>query len=275
MNATTHRHKDKYRIRMKPNQFGILEPTTAVIKDAPNNLKKKECPEIRQEKWIEWEKERNTVGEDVAKDWTFETRKVENEGKNTDWSKDGGDKFYSLMEESEAVSSGCDRSEEDGNASSTAESLSSAVGPTVRPQQWPRKRINSRIGAGIIGDSPEEYAEMLKWDYSGIRLSQPRKDSKVPKDTSLIPNSTEGEKFTDGQTNNMASADTKLLHLIYGTVRELQMETRAESRRARMATKQLQVAVRKIAKSCAEIEEKLNSIESCTSVVEGEVVALK
>ncbi|KAJ1083667.1 hypothetical protein NDU88_003822 [Pleurodeles waltl] len=227
------------------------------------------------EKGIEWEKERNTVREDVAKEWTFETGKVENDRKNTDWSKDGGDKFYSLMEESEAVSSGCNLSEEDRNASSIAKSLSSAVGPTVRPQRRQRKRIKSRIGAGVIGDSPGECAETLRWDYSGIRLSQPRKHSKVPKDTSLILNSTEGENITDGQTNNMASADTKQLHLIYGTVRELQTETWAENRRARMANKQLQVAVCKIAKYCAEIEEKLNSVESRTSVVEGEVVALK
>ncbi|KAJ1117778.1 hypothetical protein NDU88_005974 [Pleurodeles waltl] len=190
-------------------------------KDVPSMV----AEALEGEKVIEWEKEKSTVGEDVAKDWTFETRKVENDGKNTDWSKDGGDTFYSLTEESEGGSSGCDLSEEDGNASSTAESLSSAVGPTVRPQLRQRKRINSRI--------------------------------------------VEGENITDQQTNNMANADTKLLHLIYGTIRELQMETRAESRRARMATKQLQVAVCKIAKSCAEIEEKLNSVESCTLVVEG------
>ncbi|KAJ1089786.1 hypothetical protein NDU88_002931 [Pleurodeles waltl] len=181
---------------------------------------------------IEWEKERIALGENVTKDWTFETRKVENDEKNIDWSKDGGDKFYSLKEESEAVSSGCDLSEEGGNVSSTAESLSSAVGPTVRPQWQHRKRINSRIGSGAIGDSLGECAETLKWDCSGIRLSQPGKDPKAPKDTVLIPNSTAGENSPDGQMNNMASADTKLLHLIYGTVREPQMETRAESRRA-------------------------------------------
>ncbi|KAJ1175996.1 hypothetical protein NDU88_001281 [Pleurodeles waltl] len=129
----------------------IIQEQEERIKDTRNLIK--ECPKIRQEKGIEWEKERNTVGEDMAKDWTFETRKVENDGKNTDWSKDGGDQFYSLTEESVAVSSGCDLSEEDRNASSTAESLSSAVGPMVRPQRRQLKRINSRIGAGVIGDS--------------------------------------------------------------------------------------------------------------------------
>ncbi|KAJ1151576.1 hypothetical protein NDU88_004356 [Pleurodeles waltl] len=203
--------------------------------------------------WIEREKERTTAGEDVAKDWAFETRKAENDGKNIDCSKDGGDKFYSLTEESKAVSSGCDLSEEDGSVSSAAESLSSAVGPTVRAQRRHCKRIKSRTGSAVVRDSPEGCAATLMWDYSGIRLSQSRKDPKVPKDTALIPNSIASENCPGKQINNMASADTKMLHLIYGTVRELPTESRAESRRARMATKQLQVTVRKIAKSCAEI----------------------
>ncbi|KAJ1181035.1 hypothetical protein NDU88_006246 [Pleurodeles waltl] len=226
-------------------------------------------------KGIAWEKERTTAGENVVKDWTFETRKAENDGKNIDWSKDEGDKFYSLTKESEAVSTGCDLSEEDGSVSSEAESLSSAVGPTLRPLRRHRQSIKSRTGSTVVGDSPEGCAATLKWDYSGIRLLQSEKDPKVPKDTVLIPNSIAGENCLGEQINNMASADTKMLHLIYDTVRELQTETRAESRRARMATKQLQVTVCKIAKSCAEIEEKLNTVESQTLVVEGEVVALK
>ncbi|KAJ1163049.1 hypothetical protein NDU88_003512 [Pleurodeles waltl] len=178
--------------RIKNLEQQVICATLHIIREQEERTKVtcnliKECPEIQQEKGIEWQKERNTVGEDVVKDWTFETLKVENDGKNSDWSKDGGDEFYSLTEKSEAVSSGCDVSEEDGNASSMAESLSSVVGPTVRPQRWQRKRINSRIGAGVIGDSPGECAEMLKWGYSGIRLSQPGKESKVPKDSILFP----------------------------------------------------------------------------------------
>ncbi|KAJ1137610.1 hypothetical protein NDU88_004008 [Pleurodeles waltl] len=66
-----------------------------------------------------------------------------------------------------------------------------------------------------------------------------------------------------------------MLQMIYDTIRELQTETRAESRRARMATKQLQGTVRKVAKSCMEIEEKLNTMENRTSIVEAEVETLK
>ncbi|KAJ1160224.1 hypothetical protein NDU88_000726 [Pleurodeles waltl] len=65
------------------------------------------------------------------------------------------------------------------------------------------------------------------------------------------------------------------MQLIYGTIRELHTETRAESRRAQMATKQLQGTVRKVTKSCMEIEEKLNTMENRTSIVEAEVEVLK
>ncbi|KAJ1168188.1 hypothetical protein NDU88_000137 [Pleurodeles waltl] len=61
----------------------------------------------------------------------------------------------------------------------------------------------------------------------------------------------------------------------YDTIRELQTETRAESRRARIGTKQLQGTVRKVARSCIEIEEKLNAMENRTAAVEAEVDALK
>ncbi|KAJ1197991.1 hypothetical protein NDU88_001835 [Pleurodeles waltl] len=217
---------------IKNPEHQVISATLHIIREHEERAKDtrnliNECPETQQEKVIEWEKEKSTVGENVAKDWTFETRKAENDGKSTDWFKDGGDTFYSLMEESEAGSSGCNLSEEDQNASSTSKSLSSAVGPTVRPQRRQRKLINSRIGSG---DSPGECAETLNWDYSGIKLSQPRKDCKVPKDMSLILYSVEDENITDGQTNNMASADTKLLHLIYGTVRAANGDTGGESK---------------------------------------------
>ncbi|KAJ1114595.1 hypothetical protein NDU88_002830 [Pleurodeles waltl] len=57
----------------------------------------------------------------------------------------GGDTFYSLMEESEAASSGYDLNKEDDSGSSEAESLSPAVGPRVRPQRQHRKRIMSKL----------------------------------------------------------------------------------------------------------------------------------
>ncbi|KAJ1185594.1 hypothetical protein NDU88_002386 [Pleurodeles waltl] len=42
-----------------------------------------------------------------------------------------------------------------------------------------------------------------------------------------------------------------------------------------MATKQLQVSVQKVAKTCGEIEEKLNTMESISSIMEADVEVLK
>ncbi|KAJ1143242.1 hypothetical protein NDU88_009553 [Pleurodeles waltl] len=62
---------------------------------------------------------------------------------------------------------------------------------------------------------------------------------------------------------------------MYDTIRELQVETSVGSRRARIATKQLQGTVRKVARTCTEIKEKLNAMENRTVAMEVEVEALK
>ncbi|KAJ1164286.1 hypothetical protein NDU88_004731 [Pleurodeles waltl] len=134
--------------------------------------------------------------------------------------------------------------------------------------------MKSRTGSTSGVDSPERSAATLKWDYSGIRLVSLGKEFKESKDI-LSSNAGTDENCQNELINNLVSSDTKMLQLIYGTVRELQTETRAESRRARMATKQLQATVRKVVKSCLEIEEKLNTMETITSVVEVEVEVLK
>ncbi|KAJ1159331.1 hypothetical protein NDU88_011998 [Pleurodeles waltl] len=205
----------------------------------------------------------------------LETEKAEYDGRNSEWLKEGGDKFYSLTE-SETASSGYDLNHEEGSGSSEAENLaermSPVVGTTVRPQHRHHKRIKSRTGSGGVMDSP---AATLKWDYSGIRLSHSEKVPQAPSDTILTSNLSVNKNCPGELVNNLTNADTKMLQLIYGTVRELQNETRAENRKAREATKQLHVTVWKIAKSCSEIEEKLNTVGSRTAVVEGEISTLK
>ncbi|KAJ1160009.1 hypothetical protein NDU88_000511 [Pleurodeles waltl] len=88
-------------------------------------------------------------------------------------------------------------------------------------------RIMSRAGSGGITDSP---AATLKWDYSGIRLSQSERAPQAPSDMALTLNLTESENCPKEQANDMASSDTKVLQLIYGTVRELQTDTGRESK---------------------------------------------
>ncbi|KAJ1172009.1 hypothetical protein NDU88_003866 [Pleurodeles waltl] len=200
-------------------------------------------------------------------------RKPEKTGRGKkfpDWSRDDGDKFYLLTEDSEAISSGCNQSVVERSASSESESVSSVAGPTVRPPRQHRRCIKSRSGSTSGAELSGQSTRALKCDYSGTRLMGLERDSKFDS----LPEADGGE---DGQVSSTdaTSIDAKMLQMIYGTIRMLQIETRAESQRARIATKQLQGTVRKVARTCTEIEEKLNAMENRTAAVETEVEALK
>lgn len=51
------------------------------------------------------------------------------------------------------------------------------------------------------------------------------------------------------------------MSLIYATLKQMQGEARQEHKRAHLATKKLQGAIRKVNKSCAEIAERTTSLE--------------
>ncbi|KAJ1117047.1 hypothetical protein NDU88_005247 [Pleurodeles waltl] len=75
--------------------------------------------------------------------------------------------------------------------------------------------------------------------------------------------------------SSVMGIEAGMLQSIYSSIKELQTETRIESRRARIATKRLQGTVRKVAKSCTEIEAKLCSLEERIVAVEEDVDTLK
>ncbi|KAJ1103500.1 hypothetical protein NDU88_000923 [Pleurodeles waltl] len=102
----------------------------------------------------------------------------------------------------------------------------------------------------------------------------PEDNVRAGREFDLLPKADGGE---DGQvpSTDATSTDAKMLQMICNMIKELQVETRAESGRARIATKQLQGTVRKVARTCTEIEEKLNAMENRTAAVEVEVEALK
>ncbi|KAJ1109393.1 hypothetical protein NDU88_006754 [Pleurodeles waltl] len=66
-----------------------------------------------------------------------------------------------------------------------------------------------------------------------------------------------------------------MLQSIYNSIKELQTETRIENHCARVATKRLQGTVRKVAKSCTEIETKLCSMDEMIVAVQVDVDALR
>ncbi|KAJ1166798.1 hypothetical protein NDU88_007194 [Pleurodeles waltl] len=76
-----------------------------------------------------------TEGGNDGKNVEMEARKIGRSKKVPDWSRDGGDKFYSLTEDSEATSSGCNQSAAEGSTSSESERVSSTAESTVRLQR--------------------------------------------------------------------------------------------------------------------------------------------
>ncbi|KAJ1089120.1 hypothetical protein NDU88_002272 [Pleurodeles waltl] len=211
-----------------------------------------------------------TGGRYAVKNCEVKARKTGRRKKVPDWSKDGGDKFYLLTEDSEATSSGCNQSVTEGSKSSETGMASSAAESTVRQQRRQRRCLKAQacLTEGI--EFSAQSSKTLKWDYLGTKLMG---TGKAPMSNSL-PNADGG---ADCQVPSISatSTDSEMLQIIYNLIKELQIETRVESRRAWIATKRLQGAVRKVAKPCREIEEKLNIMEETTMAVEADVEALK
>ncbi|KAJ1112714.1 hypothetical protein NDU88_000975 [Pleurodeles waltl] len=197
------------------------------------------------------------------------------EMKILDWSKDTGDKLYSLTEESEFSSaeghslsdSGSSISSEEGNASSNNKL-------TVRQRRRQRKCTKIRSGSQEGTElSASSGSKTLKWDYSSINLTDvARTTNKSNMGDQQLPGSSDrGDNIEVARSDICAAnTDSGMLQSIFNSIKEFQTETRIESRRARVATKRLQGSVRKVVKSCTEIETKLCTMEEKIVEVEEE-----
>ncbi|KAJ1156347.1 hypothetical protein NDU88_009070 [Pleurodeles waltl] len=94
------------------------------------------CPESCVKERTAQEKTEAVMGGVADRNQLLETEKAEYDGRNGEWLKEGGDKFYSLTE-SEAASSGYDLNEEDSSGSSEVERLAERMSPVVGPMVWP------------------------------------------------------------------------------------------------------------------------------------------
>ncbi|KAJ1136810.1 hypothetical protein NDU88_003224 [Pleurodeles waltl] len=189
-----------------------------------------------------------------------------------EWGKDNSDKFYSLTEESDLSSGDHSLGGSEDRETSETENKTSSNEPTVRQLRRQRKAVNTRPCAqGPLENALASGGRTLKWDYSGIGLTD---SSSI-----TIQGSANGNKESDiGPPTygpSAMGAEVGMLQSIYSSIKELQTETRIESRRARVATKKLQGTVRKVAKSCTEIESKLSLMEERIVAVEEDVVNLK
>ncbi|KAJ1192859.1 hypothetical protein NDU88_002165 [Pleurodeles waltl] len=199
-------------------------------------------------------------------------RIVGKDPQTVEWGRDNSDTFYSLTEESDLSSGDHSLGGSEDSETSETEDKTSSNEPTVQQLRRHRKSVKTRsCSQGSPGNPPSTGSRSLKWDYSGIGLA----------DSSSITNqgSAKSNKETDiGPSTYSPSAigaEAGMLQSIYSSIKELQTETRIESRSARIATKKLQGTVRKVAKSCTEIETKLSLMEERIVAVEEDVVNLK
>ncbi|KAJ1193984.1 hypothetical protein NDU88_003279 [Pleurodeles waltl] len=189
-----------------------------------------------------------------------------------DWGKDSSDKFYSLTEESDPSSTDYSLSESEDSKILATGNLSSSNELTVRQPRRQRKTVKIRPCSQEGSENLISLGgKALKWDYSGIGLAD------TPALSHQGPTNGKIETETGARPNNPPTMGTEagMLQSIYSSIKELQTETRIENRRARIATKRLQGSVRKVVKSCTEIEAKLGSMKERIVAVEEEVDTLK
>ncbi|KAJ1155902.1 hypothetical protein NDU88_008627 [Pleurodeles waltl] len=201
-------------------------------------------------------------------------------GKNlqlNDWGRESSDKFYSLTEESDLGSADCSFSETDESEISETGNKSASGECTVRKARQ-RKSVKSRSGLQEGSESmASRNGRSLRWDYTGINLADTStggNQSSAKDKNGSDPGPPAGEICATGR-NYEIGTDVGILQSIYSSIKELQTETRIDSHRARVATKRLQGSVRKVAKSCKEIEAKLCSMEDRIVAVEDDMDTLK
>ncbi|KAJ1215975.1 hypothetical protein NDU88_003581 [Pleurodeles waltl] len=219
------------------------------------------------------------AGQNISENPGGRDKENEKEMKILDWAKDSGDKFYSLTEESDFSSGdGHSLSESGSSISSERGNLSSSNEPTVRQRRRQRRCTKTRSGSQEgTKFSASSGSKTLKWDYSGISPTATTRTTDISAmgGQQLVDNDMEGSNGGTKSDTCAARTDSGMLQSIYNSIKEFQTETRIESRRARVAIKQLQGAVRKVAKSCTEIEAKLGSMDERIAVVEEDVDILK
>ncbi|KAJ1164357.1 hypothetical protein NDU88_004797 [Pleurodeles waltl] len=219
--------------------------------------------------------EREDLHKDLHKTLGSPKKWSETTGKDhqlVEWGKDSSDKFYSLTEESDLSSGDHSFDESKGSETSEAGNKSSSNEPTVRQLRRQRKSVKTRpCSQEGFENSTSTGGRTLKWDYSGIGLA----DTPTTSNQGLVNGNMEISAGAPAGNTSAMGTEAGMLQSIYSSMQELQTETRIESRRARIATKRLQGTVRKVAKSCTEIEVKLCSMEERIVALEEDVDTLK
>ncbi|KAJ1109412.1 hypothetical protein NDU88_006773 [Pleurodeles waltl] len=182
-----------------------------------------------------------------------------------------GENFFSLSDQSQ------DSGEDSTSSSIDSETCDSSTAPLTP--------ISVLRGTAVKGQSKQ--TEVSRLDKAG-ESSEKRGKKKVSRTRAMSWDYTEIQQLLHSMGDlSVAPAQTEVnvvntetappspsLHLIYQTITSQHKPTQRDSKKARVATKQLQVAISKVAKTCSEIGEWIAAIECRADVLESDLGAV-
>ncbi|KAJ1119145.1 hypothetical protein NDU88_007331 [Pleurodeles waltl] len=184
-----------------------------------------------------------------------------------------GENFFSLSDQSQ-----------DSDADSTSPSIDSE---TCDSSTAPLTPISVVRGTTVKRQSNQ--TEITRLDKAGeSSKKRGKKKKKVSRTRAMSWDYTETQQLLHSMGDlSVAPAQTEVnvlnvesappspsLHLIYQTITSQHKQTQRDSKKARVATKQLQVAISKVAKTCSEIGERIVAIECRAEALESDLGAV-
>ncbi|KAJ1119344.1 hypothetical protein NDU88_007530 [Pleurodeles waltl] len=183
-----------------------------------------------------------------------------------------GENFFSLSDQSQ-----------DSDEASTSPSIDSE---TCDSSTAPLTPISVLRGTAI--KCQLKQTEVSRLDKAGESSEKRKKKKKASKTRAMSWDYTETQQLLHSMGDlSMAPAQAEVnvlnaetappppsLHLIYQTIMLQHKQTQRDSKKARVATKQLQVAVSKVAKTCSEIGERIAAIECRADALESDLGAV-
>ncbi|KAJ1188354.1 hypothetical protein NDU88_005115 [Pleurodeles waltl] len=180
--------------------------------------------------------------------------------------------FFSLSDQSQ-----------DSDEDSTSPSIDSE---TCDSSTAPLTPISVLRGTAVKRQSKQ--TEVSRLDKAGESSEKRGKKKKVSRTRAMSWDYTETQQLLHSMGDlSVAPAQTEVnvlnaetappspsLHLIYQTIMSQHKLTQRDSKKAREATKQLQVAISKVAKTCSEIGERIAAIECRADVLESDLGAV-
>ncbi|KAJ1182397.1 hypothetical protein NDU88_007587 [Pleurodeles waltl] len=180
-----------------------------------------------------------------------------------------------------ACTPGATHQSQDSDEDSTCPSIDSETGDSSTAPLTPISALR-----GTVVKRQAKQTEVLRRDKAG-ESSQKRekKKKKVSRSRAMSWDYTETQQLLHSMGDlSVAPAQTEVnvlnvetvppspsLHLIYQTITSQHKQTQRDSKKARVATKQLQVAVSKVAKTCSEIGERIAAIECRADALESDL----